>query len=610
MKKICLILILYLLVVFYATDVSYAIDDQINVTASVPLEDSGSTGGGAVHIYDTTPPQIFDVKVSEISFYSVMISWQTTENASAYLHYGKTLSYEIENFQLHPESITSLHKIKLENLEKGTKYYFQINSLDSAGNQSIKDGYEFETLSEIQIISDVSSFTAKSQVEKIVLDWENPQDNNFSGVQINRSVDFPSLSPQEGDVIYSSDGNHFDDVNIEDGIKYFYTAYSYDDSGNFSSGTFVWAFVNFEDKPIPPKPPIIIPPDVENFEIIVEGKKFVVSWKNPLNENFKEIEVYKSENFPAFNPGEGELIYKGKDIYFEDQEIKEEMIYYYTIFAKDKDGNYSLGKTESGTLKKVKPALIEKISIDDASFIIQDKALLLPFDENNRIHVFPENEIGLYYNSENLPKTLKTILLTIGRSSYILKPDGKKEFYRTKFISPSNPGSYKMTISVLDFKNGKIFQTKAVLVVDDYGEATGRPSDLDLVILRIKNYIGISAQERHLLQNAKITLYEFDDDENWIMWGSEKFNQKNPQITNSNGNFGFMVPNGKYKITVEKDNYISKSEIIEVENNIINNKIEIKEKNNWLVLIIVIVILFSGLIIRKKLKKIKEKKRE
>ena len=184
MRKTISIAFVIFLNIFSIQNCVFATESQMNVDAYVDAETSG-IGGYAALIPDNNSPIISDVQIFEITTNSVKISWKTNENSSAYLYYGKTLFYEIGALQDHPESITFFHEIVLSGLEENTKYYFQLRSLDSAGNQAIEDGYEFTTLSDLKGPPNVISFTAQSFEEKIFLSWKNPLNDNFAGVQIN-----------------------------------------------------------------------------------------------------------------------------------------------------------------------------------------------------------------------------------------------------------------------------------------------------------------------------------------------------------------------------------------------------------------------------------------
>lgn len=245
MKKIILILAIFFLFNFLGASYSRALEDTVNVNALVPSEEispsPGSSSGGGVPVFDTEAPQILDVKIIEITLNSAIISWKTNESSSAYIYYGKTLSYETGSLQIHSETLNSVHRTKLENLEANTQYYFQVRALDSAGNQSIKDGFQFRTLAERKIISNVSKFQAVGGDSLINLSWQNPSDADLGGVKIFRSEKFYPLNPEEGALIYNGKGNSFIDINLANGTIYYYTAFVYDSSDNYSSGAVVKA---------------------------------------------------------------------------------------------------------------------------------------------------------------------------------------------------------------------------------------------------------------------------------------------------------------------------------------------------------------------------------
>ncbi|MCK4892046.1 MAG: fibronectin type III domain-containing protein [Candidatus Pacebacteria bacterium] len=615
MKKYFIIpIFFFLMLCSFCVKAQVSETDTVNISALVP--ESEELGGGVLPA-DLIFPIISDIKISDIEIKSANISWKTNELAIPQINYGRTSDYAKTFIG---DSFSMINSIFLENLLPNTTYHFEITAVDRAGNRTVSGDFIFKTLSPFDVVppANVINFTARSLDKKIFLNWNSPQDDDFIGVRINRNINFPALSIDQGNMIYSGNQESFEDRDVKDGIKYYYTAFSYDSASNFSSGAFVSAIgvktsMSPAEPPILPDPPIIPPEifssDVENLETIpnLENKEIEIKWNNPDINDFEEVEIRKSKDFPAMTPEEGEVIYQGKESSFADGNIEENKVYYYTVFAKDKSGKYSAGKAVVGTLEKFQPSLMDGMSIKDISFIFSKEALLLPQRNDGKIYTFPNKEINIYYDSKNLPKTLKTIMITVGRSSYILNSDSDNKFYRTKFISPAVRGNYPIIISVLDFKHGKIYQTKGIMTVEDYGQVKEILSETDYIIWKIKNLLGFKRQINNQSSGAKITLYELNKEESWAIWNGKKFNQKNPQMTGYDGNFGFIVPNGEYKILVEKNNYIPKNKIIEVENNVINSKIEIKEKNNWLILIIVIAVLF--VILNIAYKKIKRKKK-
>lgn len=58
------------------------------------------------------------------------------------------------------------------------------------------------------------------------------------------------------------------------------------------------------------------------------------------------------------------------------------------------------------------------------------------------------------------------------------------------------------------------------------------------------------------VEGAKATLY-YDIGRGWELWPADEYMQINPQNTDGEGMYGWMVPEGKYKVVVEKDGYES-----------------------------------------------------
>lgn len=75
------------------------------------------------------------------------------------------------------------------------------------------------------------------------------------------------------------------------------------------------------------------------------------------------------------------------------------------------------------------------------------------------------------------------------------------------------------------------------------------------------------------LKDAKITLYVFDVvTKSWVIWDSASYGQDNFQVTSDQGQYSFLVPNGKYYLEVKKAGYqTTLSEITELKENAVLN---------------------------------------
>gem|GEM_PF-3385055 len=141
--------------------------------------------------------------------------------------------------------------------------------------------------------TNVANFEAIPGDSQITLTWQNPPESDFEAVKILRSTKFYPASPEEGILIYDGKGISFIDTGLINGIRYYYTAFTYDKIGNYASGAIISAI---PQKPLPPeeipqeevppeeilpeeKPPITPPPleieelMLEDFGFIQKGKK-------------------------------------------------------------------------------------------------------------------------------------------------------------------------------------------------------------------------------------------------------------------------------------------------------------------------------------------------
>jgi len=85
----------------------------------------------------------------------------------------------------------------------------------------------------------------------------------------------------------------------------------------------------------------------------------------------------------------------------------------------------------------------------------------------------------------------------------------------------------------------------------------GNSQTKEIVKLKIINNGHIfNGQNNERLKNAQITLYVFDSQTNgWLVWDGKAFGQTNPQETDEDGQYGFSVPAGKYRLEIKKDGF-------------------------------------------------------
>lgn len=75
------------------------------------------------------------------------------------------------------------------------------------------------------------------------------------------------------------------------------------------------------------------------------------------------------------------------------------------------------------------------------------------------------------------------------------------------------------------------------------------------------------------IANAEATVYVLDArDNSWLIWDGRAFGQQNPQATDDAGQYGFLVPAGRYRLEIAKSGFEgAKSGELEIKNNTLIN---------------------------------------
>lgn len=254
-------------------------NDCIQVVAP-PAGGGGGGGGGGTET--VIPPNT----ISEVSVYpdttSAIISWKTSFVTVGTLVWGATVEYE--SGSVSEINYTLVHRVKIENLIPGQKYFYRIDAQDTRARVATAGPLEFTTKTEpdTRPPSNVRNLTGTVQGDVIQLVWVNPSDPDFAGVRVMRSETGFPLDPLQGRLVYEGTGNYFSDSNIVLGKTYYYTVFARDIAGNSSSGSVVMVIYKKESQVVVIEPfPQPTPSNNEqirnltllDFDVIQRGDK-------------------------------------------------------------------------------------------------------------------------------------------------------------------------------------------------------------------------------------------------------------------------------------------------------------------------------------------------
>lgn len=142
----------------------------------------------------TAASQIKNVRISDITFDSAVVTWDTSAPATSTISYGESLGYEAGN----TDSATTgtVHTQRLRGLKSGARYNFKITSVTGFGGKIMSDNYTFTTI-------------AKPEVRDVR--FQPVEDGASAGVLVTWLTNVPTSST----VRYSAHGSSLEQSNSE-----------------------------------------------------------------------------------------------------------------------------------------------------------------------------------------------------------------------------------------------------------------------------------------------------------------------------------------------------------------------------------------------------------
>lgn len=179
-------------------------------------------------------------------------------------------------------------------------------------------------------------------------------------------------------------------------------------------------------------------------------------------------------------------------------------------------------------------------------------------DELGRITVVAGQSFEINYKPK--ARTVETILYVLSEQYPLVDEDGDG-IYEVILSFGQQDKNKEVTMLVVErYANGEVNVTPITVLIDPYGYVYTR------VNTDPKQPIVLDTEQR--VENARVLLYwQNEATGSWQKWPSAKYYQENPIFTNKQGEYSFMVPEGNYYLTANRDGYqFYRSEKVLVEN--------------------------------------------
>ena len=291
----------------------------------------------------------------DVNFFKILILKSTSETSDRpkpWLDYPNSTLINTSQVVYNAAASTFIDTEIKENVI----YFYKVFAYDTYLYYNLGTQISFE---DKQPPKNITNYSLQSNLDKIILNWDNPTDFDFSKVLIlkNRSVvlDVPvsgqsyaiNASIGNSRVVYNSNIETFTDTEVTEGATYHYKLFATDKSFNYTSG------VKVKRDKIPPK-------NITNdaFQSNLDG--ITLTWNNPTDSDFFGVLILKKTSMISNAPISGQsytvnnsidgsqVAYKTTTPIFTDTETEAGIVYYYKIFTYDTSFNYSLGIAISG----------------------------------------------------------------------------------------------------------------------------------------------------------------------------------------------------------------------------------------------------------------------
>jgi len=208
-----------------------------------------------------------------------------------------------------------------------TTNYYRVFAYDAVPNYSTGSNILFAPL------PNVTGFTASPLNGAVVLRWTNPVTAACAGVRIQQSTSASPSGPLDGITVFQGLGNIFTNSPLTNTIRYYYGAYAFDATPNYSSGAFTNAVPADTNAP-------------SNITgLVASSSNGIVSltWVNPVDSDLTGIRIQRKFSSAPTNINDGVTVFDGLNTTYTDTGLSNGSNYSYRAFAHDIVPNYASG---------------------------------------------------------------------------------------------------------------------------------------------------------------------------------------------------------------------------------------------------------------------------
>ncbi len=402
-------------------------------------------------------------------------------------------------------SLVTEHAVSLTGLTPATLYHFRVGSTEASGLASFSGDRTFTTLPDSTPPSNVFNFVATPGNAENLLTWNNPPDPDFAFVHIRARTDGYPSNPTDGRFVYQGSAEAFLDTGLVNGTTYYYTNFAFDVSGNRSGGALAQATPSEAAPPLPPVPPPVTPPGPTPPSVPTPPTVPPTVPPTPGVTTTPPIPPTVTTTPPIVLPPEP---------------------------------------------TPIEPEAPSGITITP-SFFGGSGTIELEPDASGVVGSLPGAPVLVRVPVAGFDQEPSSAIVEVGASRYALTPLPDGEFWGASFVPSTRVEDVPVTV-VFSFPDGTQSRARSTVSLQPVGRILHRELPFPVPTG---------------LEGATVTLYELTV-QGWVVWDGTRHGQSNPQVTGTEGYYGFLVRNGRYRVVVEKDGYVTQEREFRVTRNV------------------------------------------
>jgi len=188
------------------------------------------------------------------------------------------------------------------------------------------------------------------------------------------------------------------------------------------------------------------------------------------------------------------------------------------------------------------------LDVSDLDFYLNNRSIKTDLNSYNTLPVLSSRSLAVAVNTGKITNEIKNVDLWFKDTNYDLYYDNALGDYVVDLNSPGSPGSYSGVLTV------------------EYGSDGMEVLPFNILVLPEGVIIGQTDDGYQNLPETTVYLEQLSNDNEYKLISSQK--------TDIGGGYGFVVPNGAYRLRIEKNGYlVNKTSGFKVNNFIINRSV-------------------------------------